>query len=52
MSEIKFEIKKRIGIISETSNTSLELNLVSWNNGTPKYDLRNGEVMELNLIKE
>ncbi len=40
MSEIKFEIKKRIGIISETSNTSLELNLVSWNNGTPKYDLR------------
>lgn len=40
MANIKFEIIKRIGIISETTNNSLQLNLVSWNNGKPKYDLR------------
>lgn len=39
--EIKFEIVKEIGILSEsTKGWTKELNLVSWNNGVPKYDLR------------
>ena len=39
--EIKFEIVKEIGILSEsTKGWTKELNLVSWNNGAPKYDLR------------
>lgn len=41
MAEIKFEIKENIGILSESSKGwSKELNLVSWNDKEPKYDLR------------
>ena len=39
--DIKFEIVKEIGVLSESSKGwKKELNLVSWNDGTPKYDLR------------
>jgi len=41
MAEIKFEIKESLGIISEsTKGWSKELNLISWNDREPKYDLR------------
>ena len=41
IKEIKFEIVEEIGVISEsTKGWTKELNLVSWNDGTPKYDLR------------
>lgn len=41
MADIKFEIEKSIGIISEsTKGWTKELNLISWNEKTPKYDLR------------
>jgi len=41
MSDIKFEIIQKIGILSETtSGWSKQLNLVSWNERDPKYDLR------------
>jgi hypothetical protein len=41
MSDIKFEIVKKIGVLSTTaSGWSKELNLVSWNERAPKYDLR------------
>ncbi len=41
MAEIKFEIKETLGVISEsTKGWSKELNLVSWNDKEPKYDLR------------
>ena len=39
--DIKFEIKEHIGVLSESSKGwKKELNLVSWNDGAPKYDLR------------
>lgn len=39
--EIKFEIVKEIGVLSEsTKGWTKELNIVSWNDGAPKYDLR------------
>lgn len=39
--EIKFEIVKEIGVLSERAKGwTKELNLVSWNDGAPKYDLR------------
>jgi len=39
--EIKFEIVKAIGVLSESAKGwTKELNLVSWNYGAPKYDLR------------
>ncbi len=41
MAEIKYEIKETIGIIKESPNGwNKELNLVSWNEAKPKYDLR------------
>lgn len=41
MAEIKYEIKKTIGIISESAKGwSKELNIISWNGRDPKYDLR------------
>ena len=41
MTEIKFEIKKHYGVISTNkSNWRKELNLVSWNDRPPKFDLR------------
>ena len=41
MSEIKYEIVQTIGILSTSaSGWSKELNLISWNDRDPKYDLR------------
>jgi len=41
MSEIKYEITKHIGVLSEsTKGWTKELNLVSWNDREPKYDIR------------
>lgn len=41
MPEIKFEITKHIGILSENSKGwRKEFNLISWNDREPKYDIR------------
>lgn len=41
MPEIKFEIVEEIGVLSETDKGwKKELNLVSWNDREPKYDVR------------
>ncbi|MEO5886363.1 MAG: PC4/YdbC family ssDNA-binding protein [Anaerolineales bacterium] len=41
MSEIKYEIIKKIGVLSKsTSGWAKELNVISWNDRDPKYDLR------------
>lgn len=42
MSDIKFEIKKMVGVVSsnEKSKWQKELNLISWSGKDPKYDLR------------
>ena len=41
MSNFKYEITDHIGLISESAKGwTKELNLISWNNREPKYDLR------------
>ncbi len=41
MADIKYEIVEEIAVISENSKGwRKELNLVSWNDGEPKYDIR------------
>ncbi len=41
MAELKFEITKELGVISENAKGwTKELNLVSWNDNTPKFDIR------------
>ena len=66
MSEIKYEIVKKIGVLSKAgSGWTKELNLISWNDRDAKYDIRDwsadGEKMgkgvtlskeELSALKE
>jgi len=41
MSDINYEIIKPIGVLSTSaSGWTKELNLMRWNDGEPKYDLR------------
>lgn len=41
MADIKYEIKEEIGVLSENAKGwKKELNLISWNDGEPKYDVR------------
>ena len=41
MLDIKYEIKEEIGVLSENAKGwRKELNLISWNDAAPKYDLR------------
>jgi len=41
MSDFKYEITKKIGVLSTTASGWVkELNLVSWNERDPKYDIR------------
>lgn len=41
MSDVKYEIVKNIAVLSTAaSGWSKELNLISWNDREPKYDLR------------
>ena len=41
MADIKYEIIKHIGNLSESSRGwTKELNIISWNGGVPKLDIR------------
>lgn len=41
MTDLKFEIKKSLGIIGEgTKGWKKEVNMVSWNDRKPKLDIR------------
>lgn len=41
MAELKFDITQTIGVLSENAKGwTKELNLVSWNEREPKYDIR------------
>ncbi|NLV17641.1 MAG: hypothetical protein GXY50_10620 [Syntrophomonadaceae bacterium] len=41
MADLKFEIVRSIGVLSEGSKGwQKEINLVSWNERKPKYDIR------------
>ena len=41
MADIKYDIVKEIGVLSENAKGwTKELNLISWNGREPKYDIR------------
>ena len=42
MAEIKYEIRRRLGVLStnERSGWTKEANLISWNGGPEKLDIR------------
>lgn len=63
MAEIKYEITKEVGTLSQSAKGwTKELNLISWNGAAPKYDLRDwapdhekmgkGITLTLNEIQE
>ncbi len=41
MAELKYEIKEHLGVLSENAKGwTKEVNLISWNDYAPKYDIR------------
>ena len=41
MADIKYEIVKELGVLSESAKGwTKELNLISWNDREPKFDIR------------
>ncbi len=40
MADFKYEITKELGVFGEAGSYNLELNMVSWNDRPPKYDIR------------
>ena len=41
MAELKYEITEKLGVLSENAKGwTKELNLISWNDRDPKYDIR------------
>lgn len=63
MADMKFEIKEQLGYISESlKGWKKELNLISWSEREPKYDLRDwdsnhekmgkGVTLTINELKE
>lgn len=41
MADLTFDIKEHLGVLSESARGwKKELNIVSWNNREPKFDLR------------
>jgi len=41
MPDIKYEIVKKVGVLSKSASGWVkELNLISWNDREPKYDIR------------
>lgn len=38
--DLKYDVKEKLGVISESGKSSLELRLVSFNDGDYKYDIR------------
>jgi len=52
MTEIKYEIIEQVGIVStSTSGWSKELNLISWNDREPKFDLRDWSADHMKMGK-
>ena len=41
MAEIKYEVVQRVAVLSQRPRGwERQLNLISWNDGEPKYDIR------------
>ena len=50
--EVRFEILEQIGVIStHPTGWNKELNVVSWNGGQPKYDIRDWDLDHEHMSK-
>ena len=41
MADVKYEIVKTVGVLSKNGDWTKELNVIKWNDGEEKYDIRN-----------
>ena len=44
--ELKYEVIEKLGVLDSDSKMQKELRVISWNGGTPKYDIRGWGVDE------
>ena len=44
MAEITYDVVKNIGIIADNGTWETQVNMISWNHGTPKFDIRKWNV--------
>ena len=52
MAEIKFEIVRHLGVISEsTKGWKKEINMVAWNDRAPKLDIREWDLQHEKMGK-
>ena len=52
MEKVEYEIIENLGVLSNTpSGWAKELNLISWNGGEPKYDLRQWSPDHTKMVK-
>lgn len=52
MADLKYDIVERLGVLSEDAKGwKKELNLVSWNERDPKYDLRSWNAEHTRMSK-
>lgn len=51
MADIKYEIVEHLGVINERTGFRREVNVVSWNEGNPKVDIREWNLDKTKLTK-
>ena len=52
MADIKYDIVKELGVLSENAKGwRKEVNLISWNGGVPKYDIRDWAPEHEKMVK-
>ena len=44
MTEITYDVVKKIGVIADNSAWETQVNLISWNHAKPKFDIRKWNV--------
>ena len=53
MADIKYDIVEEIGVLSENAKGwRKEINRISWNGATPKYDIRDWAPEHKRLVRE
>ena len=41
MSDVKYDVIEKVGVIAENKGYTKEVRIISWNGGEPKIDIRN-----------
>ena len=50
-NNFKYEVVKNIGVLKTNGNVTTEINLISFNGGEPKYDIRKWDKVNNRMYK-